>query len=85
MGKRKHPEGMEHLDEKGRCCGRKPLIYKREGEYFCPRCDRSFDIVTRKQKPNFAWAENQDGSFERYAGPAESSGVKLVEVKNGTD
>ena len=31
------------LDEKGRCCGRKPIVYKRPHfHYFCDRCDREF-------------------------------------------
>ena len=49
------------LDEKGRCCGRKPIVYL--GRYttpegpqkFCPRCDRSYDLETDKQIENWAW------------------------------
>lgn len=37
------------LDERGRCCGRKPIPYKRGDAYthephqFCDRCDRSYN------------------------------------------
>ena len=49
---------MERLDGKGRCCGRKPLTYKREGgpHKFCPRCDRAFNIETGDWIPNWAWS-----------------------------
>lgn len=49
------------IDEKGRCCGRKPLRYT--GAYsiggphrFCPRCDRSYHLTENYQIPNWAWA-----------------------------
>lgn len=48
------------LDEKGRCCGKKPIIYKRKGYYYCPRCDRAFDINTKEQISNFWWIEEED-------------------------
>ena len=43
------------LNEKGQCpvCKIKPLIYKRKGKYFCHRCDRAYDLVTKKQIQNF--------------------------------
>jgi hypothetical protein len=44
-----------HLDEKGRCCGRKPLVYKRPEHYlFCVRCNARF-TPTGVQEPNWAW------------------------------
>jgi len=43
------------LDDKGRCCGRKPLVYKRDGHLFCTRCDRSYSISTKEQIANWAW------------------------------
>jgi hypothetical protein len=46
---------MDKLDENGRCCGRKPLVYKRDGHKFCTRCDKSFDIKTGEQIENWAW------------------------------
>lgn len=53
------------LDEKGRCCGRKPLVYKRPTHYlFCFRCHRYFDPDTRRQIPNWAWRLRGDGMME---------------------
>lgn len=43
------------LDEKGRCCGRKPLTYKREGKLFCCRCNAAFHIKTGVQIENWAY------------------------------
>jgi hypothetical protein len=49
------------LDEKGRCCGRKPLTYKRyrgtdyPAGYFCSRCSRCYDLVTKEQINSWAW------------------------------
>ena len=58
------------LDAKGRCCGRKPLVYKR-GLYapggpqkYCTRCDRSYDLDTGEQIPNWAWKRGPSGEFE---------------------
>ena len=53
------------LNEKGQCCGRKPLVYKRQGIKFCPSCDRDFDINTGEQRPNFAWVKSDAGEFVR--------------------
>jgi len=59
---------MKKLDEKGRCCGRKPLVYKRRqgllnpSGLFCCRCDRHFDPETGEQIENFAWIL-KDGEF----------------------
>lgn len=46
---------LAELDEAGRCCGRKPLVYKRARQLFCARCNASFNIETRRQQPNWAW------------------------------
>ena len=54
------------LDDKGRCCGRKPLEYKGRWEpahKFCPRCDRGYDSKTGEQIPNWAWAKDKDGEW----------------------
>ena len=54
----------DHLDEKGRCCGRKPLVYKRPTHsLFCSRCDREFD-PSGKQVATWAWRKAANG-FER--------------------
>lgn len=52
----------EHLDDKGRCCGRKPIVYKRRSLKFCPRCDRAYHILSGLQIGNWAWRE-VDGGF----------------------
>jgi len=58
------------LDSKGRCCGRKPLEYRGSWhgprQYFCTRCDRSFDLDTGKQIENWAWKRDPDsGEFRK--------------------
>lgn len=45
------------IDSKGRCCGRKPMVYKREPHMFCPRCDRAFDPKTGEQIENWAYTK----------------------------
>ena len=66
-----HPIARKALDEKGRCCGRKPFVYKSrwstaEGPCrFCGRCCRSYDINTGQQIQNWAWRQKEDGSFVR--------------------
>lgn len=52
---------LRTLDSKGRCCGRKPIEYKRyRGPHlFCTRCDREYDPVTKIQRAN--WAYNEHG------------------------
>lgn len=45
----------KRLDDKGRCCGRKPLVYKLPPRLFCFRCDAAFDPGTGKQIPNWAY------------------------------
>lgn len=58
------------LDDKGRCCGRKPLVYRRPPHLFCDRCCRAFNAHGR-QIENWAWtaapdAEAQADGFDRY-------------------
>jgi hypothetical protein len=50
------------LSTRGRCCGRKPILYKLERRLFCPRCDRAYDPETRMQIENWAW-KLRDGKF----------------------
>lgn len=52
------------LDSKGRCCGKKPVVYKRKGTLFCCRCDAEFDIATLEQRASWAWRECEDGGFQ---------------------
>ena len=58
------PRPVGHtLDEKGRCCGRKPIFYKtRSGlqtqhdpHHFCTRCCAEFDGETGVQRTNWQW------------------------------
>ena len=62
------------LDGKGRCCGRKPLVYKKPPAHkFCTRCDRAYDLITGEQVANWAWRaagphNPSGGGFERRAG-----------------
>lgn len=50
------------LDEAGRCCGRKPLVYRRDRHLFCDRCCRAFDY-DGFQISNWAW-KRVEGSGE---------------------
>lgn len=49
------------INENGKCipCGIKPLKYtgrvSSERQYFCHRCDRSYNLDTGEQRPNWAW------------------------------
>lgn len=46
------------LDDKGRCCGRKPIDYKSWNlgapHKFCSRCNRAYDRITGEQIGNWA-------------------------------
>jgi hypothetical protein len=49
------------LDGKGRCCGRKPIPYRRPRPHqFCPRCDRDYD-EDGLQIENWAWKRDGEG------------------------
>ena len=61
------------LDEKGRCCGRKPIHYRSSRDNvsgclprpskFCGCCDRAFDPDTGCQIENWAWRRDRMGIF----------------------
>jgi hypothetical protein len=54
------------LDEHGRCCGRKPLVYKRpDHHYFCAKCDAEF-TPDGKQRPNWAWLPHGENFVPKY-------------------
>lgn len=60
------------IDEKGRCCGRKPIKYKggswRSPEFpqrFCFSCNRAYKLDSDEQLENWAWVKNSLGEFER--------------------
>lgn len=51
------------LDEQGRCCGRKPMVYKRPSHrLYCPRCYAEFNPATGRQQENWAWVSD-GGAF----------------------
>jgi hypothetical protein len=73
------------LDDKGRCCGRKPIDYKggawnspMQPQKFCTRCDRSFDRVSGEQIANWAW--QQDGSGE-WVSKKSSAGKTITVIR----
>jgi hypothetical protein len=52
---------VARLDEQGRCCGRKPLVYKRpHHRLYCPKCSAEIDPVTGIQQANWAWVADGD-------------------------
>lgn len=56
------------LDDKGRCCGRKPLVYKvPQHRLFCARCDAQYDPQTGIQVANWAYRAAADGFAKVYA------------------
>jgi hypothetical protein len=56
---------MTKLNDKGQCCGRKPITYKRPKHIlYCTRCSREFDPVTGEQFENWAWTQTAPGVFE---------------------
>ena len=55
------------IDRQGRCCGRKPIPYKRPPRLFCPRCDAAFDPATGEQIANWAYRKTDDGFDLVYA------------------
>jgi len=64
----------KQLDEKGRCCGRKPLVYRRpHHRFFCHRCHAEFDPETGKQIPNWAYYRLDNDRFEARTSAAHPS------------
>ena len=52
------------LDDKGRCCGRKAMVYMRPSPYrFCPRCNRQFDFTTGDQVQNWSYKADRGGFY----------------------
>ena len=66
---------VDHLDDKGCCCGRKPIQYKRDSRLLCDRCDRAFNIDTGKQIENWAWMRRGDGFVLRCSVCRKREGV----------
>ena len=65
------------LDAAGRCCGRKPLIYKRPYHHFCDRCDAAYDEDGR-QIENWMWKRLNGGFIPAY--PASESALKIPPI-----
>jgi len=60
---------IKRLDDKGRCCGRKPLIYKKPFHYlYCDRCNASFD-------PN--GTQRVNSFYDKSEGGFTSSGLSI--------
>lgn len=82
MGEQKFYRGdtsiPKTLDEKGRCCGRKPLTYKRDGHRFCFRCNRAYHLYCDYQIDNWAWKRQPDGQFMYSAGVARLGGQGVM-------
>ena len=57
---------VKTLNDRGQCCGRKPMVYKRPPHMFCPRCDASYSL-DGKQQENWAYARQTNGTFVRKA------------------
>lgn len=51
------------LDAKGRCCGKRPILYIRPPHWFCPKCDRAYNMAG-EQIENWAW-RHVDHGFEQ--------------------
>lgn len=52
------------LNDRGQCCGRKAIVYKRPHHLYCGRCNASFDPADGKQIPNWAYYKLDDARFE---------------------
>lgn len=69
-----------HLDELGRCCGKKPRPYKRKGWMLCLRCDKAYDLTFGHQIENFAWIKITDGVFTDRMKTDDARDVRLIKV-----
>lgn len=56
------------LNNKGQCptCKRKPLTYKRDYCFYCPKCRRQYSMFNGNQEPNFAWKWLQDSEGPKF-------------------
>ena len=67
------------LDVEGRCCGRKPLVYKRDGgpHRFCVRCDAAYDLDgPGEQIVNWAYRAAPGGFVSTLSGRSPSTQEK---------
>ncbi len=63
------------LNATGQCCGRKPLVYKRDGgpHRFCARCHRAYPLDDDVQIQNWAWRAADGGFQSTSKRPMETS------------
>lgn len=70
------------LNDRGQCCGRKPLVYKRPAHHlYCTRCSAELDPITGVQQANWAWVPDGDAFVATsptadYASPAKSTSLQ---------
>ena len=58
---------VKRLNERGQCCGRKPLVYKRPTHRLnCGRCSAEFDPTTGEQIESWAYIKIEGGFVSRY-------------------
>lgn len=67
----------KRLNDKGQCCGRKPLVYKRPPHLFCHRCNADYNLEG-EQIQNWAWKKADGGFVATYPthGYAQAAGGK---------
>jgi hypothetical protein len=62
------------LDEKGRCCGRKSMVYRGKNtteagpHRFCGRCNAAYDLEENEQISNWAYKKTASGKFIQQFG-----------------
>ena len=58
---------VKQLNERGQCCGRKPIVYKRPAHHlFCSRCMACFDPTTGEQIKSSAYVKVNGGFVLQY-------------------
>lgn len=64
---------IKQLNDKGQCCGRKPLAYKRPHRLYCPRCDAQY-TPDGIQSANWAWTAKDGGFVKSELGKCSARG-----------
>lgn len=73
------------LDDKGRCCGRKPIVYKRPPHLFCHRCCAAFHPDNGEQIPNWAYKKVHDGFMMNFAEARRRTMSDIVSLGHGRE
>lgn len=78
-------EGLT-LNEKGQCppCGRKPIPYKRDGHWYCCKCNRAYSMATGEQIQNWAWVVTPTGFDKSDLVKGAEAAVAARESKQGS-